>query len=66
MRIRLTPISMTSDCYKSEFSENLAGFRGFGGQQQLNECSGRVVTHSIAVDFFVRGLHIRTAFARLP
>jgi len=40
MRFRSTPKSMTLDdleLYKFEFSENFAGFRSFGRQQQLNE-----------------------------
>ena len=35
-------LSMTLNCYKLEFSENFAGFRRFGMQQQLNDS---VVTH---------------------
>jgi len=40
MRFRVAPRSMTLDdleLYKFEFSENLAGFRGFRTDQQLNE-----------------------------
>jgi len=40
MRFQLTPRSITLDdleLYKFEFTENLAGFRRFGRQQQLNE-----------------------------
>jgi len=40
MYFRLTPRSLTLDdleLYKFEFLENLAGFRRFGAQQQLNE-----------------------------
>jgi len=36
MRFRLTPRSMTLNCYKFEFSENFAEFCSFGRQQQLN------------------------------
>jgi len=68
------------ELYNFKFSENFAGFRRFRTQQQLNDhcqrqrckqlnvfflstlCSLR----SFAVDFFARGLHTRTAVARLP
>jgi len=36
MRFRLTPTSMTLNCYKFEFSENFAGLRRFG-KRMLNE-----------------------------
>jgi len=35
MRFRLTPRSMTLNCYNFEFSRNFASFRRFGRQQQL-------------------------------
>ena len=34
---QLAPRSMTLNCCKFEFSENFAGFRRFGRQQQLFE-----------------------------
>jgi len=40
MRFQLTPRPITLDdleLYKFEFSDNLAGFRRFGSQHQLNE-----------------------------
>jgi len=70
--------SMTLNCYKFEFTENFAGFRRFGRQQQLNKwwsqqsCNPLNVLLTLcslrwfAVDFFARGLRTRTAVARLP
>jgi len=43
---------MTFNCYKSEFSLNIVGFRRFGNQQRLNDC---VVSDCIIVHVDVVG-----------
>jgi len=72
---------MILNCYKFEFSENFVGFHRFGMQKLLKGNEDKLVLSATALQpteynfhhyvscicrIFARGLHTRTAVARLP